>query len=208
VKDLVCLVADKNMEAALGGLLGRPEALGIRPLQHDLPVHPRRDPGCFHGAAELLETFRGSHRHALVLLDRAWQGAPHETADALEAALNTRLERAGMAGWARGVVIEPELEIWVWSDSPHVEEVLGWKGRVPTLTTWLRSEGLWPETSTKPPDPKAALERALFTARKRRSSAIYRSLATRVSVARCTDPSLGRLLAVLRSWFGLPATAG
>lgn len=32
MKDLVCLVADKNIEAAMAGLLARPRALGIRTL--------------------------------------------------------------------------------------------------------------------------------------------------------------------------------
>ncbi|MEN8217380.1 MAG: hypothetical protein ABFS56_13640 [Pseudomonadota bacterium] len=26
-----------------------------------------------------------------------------------------------------------ELEIWVWSDSPHVAEILGWKNKQPDL---------------------------------------------------------------------------
>ena len=49
MKDLFCVVADKNMEAAVAGLFGRPEALGISraPLDVDVWVHPRRYPGLF-----------------------------------------------------------------------------------------------------------------------------------------------------------------
>ena len=43
-KDLVVLVADKDMEHALKGLLGRPRALGIREIEADIRVHPRHDP--------------------------------------------------------------------------------------------------------------------------------------------------------------------
>ena len=40
-KDLVVLVADKNIEAVVSGLLARPEALGIRPVNYD--CNPQRD---------------------------------------------------------------------------------------------------------------------------------------------------------------------
>ena len=44
-KDLIILVADKNMEFAVRGILTRLEALGIRDITYDLYVHPERDPG-------------------------------------------------------------------------------------------------------------------------------------------------------------------
>ncbi len=45
-KDLILLVADKNMDASLKGLLSRFHALGHRQVTFDLYVHPDRDPGC------------------------------------------------------------------------------------------------------------------------------------------------------------------
>ena len=54
-KDLVVLVADSNMEAVIGGLIGpRPSALGITSVTYDCFVHPRRDPGCLTGAGDFL----------------------------------------------------------------------------------------------------------------------------------------------------------
>jgi hypothetical protein len=44
--DLVLLVADKNIEHGLRGLLSRPQALGIRSVTSKTYVHPQRDPGC------------------------------------------------------------------------------------------------------------------------------------------------------------------
>jgi hypothetical protein len=61
MKDLVCLVADKNMEAALRGLLERHQALRLRQLSFDLQVHPRRDPGCYNAAHEFLQPLRASY---------------------------------------------------------------------------------------------------------------------------------------------------
>jgi len=46
-KDLVVLVADKNMEFAVKGLLPRSQSFGINPLAYDIHVHIERDPGCF-----------------------------------------------------------------------------------------------------------------------------------------------------------------
>jgi hypothetical protein len=198
MKDLVCVAADKNIEAALRGMLARSHALGIRDLTLDILVHPRHDPGCFHEAHEFLRLFRGQYRHALVIFDRAWDGAPASDAVELETALRQRL---GNDGWADVVVIDPELEAWVWSDSPWVDECLGWSGRNPDLRSWLRARALWVEPRPKPDDPKAALEEALRVVRLPRSSAIYEKLAQRVSMNRCTDESFGRLRRLLAAWF-------
>lgn len=203
--DLVCLVADKSLEAALAGLLVRPAALGIRTIQAEIIVHPHRDPGCFHEAAELLRGYHGDAAHAIVMLDRAWEGAPAPTGEELERHLSERLRGEGLAPWAEPIVIDPELEVWVFSDSPHVEDILGWAGRVPALRAWLAAEGLWPEGVPKPPDPKAAVDLALREVRRPRSSSVYRRLAERVSVEHCTDRAFARLRSVLSRWFGTGA---
>ena len=69
--DLFCLVADKSMEATISGLLDRPESLGIRRITRETVVHDRRDPGCFHYAADFLRGYRSRANHALVILDHA-----------------------------------------------------------------------------------------------------------------------------------------
>lgn len=45
MRDLVVLVADKNMQFALQGALGRPQALGMRPLTYEFRSHMGRDGG-------------------------------------------------------------------------------------------------------------------------------------------------------------------
>ncbi len=166
MKDLVCLVADKNMEATVGALLERPEALHTRPVQADIWVHPRRDPGCFREAPDFLRDQRTSYSHALVVLDRAWDGASDDAA-AMKASLR---ERLGGDGWSDVVVIEPELEVWVWSDSPHVDRCLGWEEREVRIRPWLERQGLWLADVTKPPDPKRAVEMGLREVGRPRSS--------------------------------------
>lgn len=197
MKDLVCLVADKNIESAMAGLLARPRALGIRTLLYEIMVHPRRDPGVFHEGVSFLRALQGQYEHALLFLDTGWEGAPQN----IQSELQENLARAGLETWARVIVIEPEIEVWVWSDSPHVEETLGWYGRTPRLREWLEQKGLWSASLPKPEDPKTALESVLYEVRRPRSSAIYRALAGKTSFERCQDGAFLRLRQTLREWF-------
>jgi len=41
LKDLIILAADKNIEYGIRGLLSRPAALAIRPIQFEAIVHPK-----------------------------------------------------------------------------------------------------------------------------------------------------------------------
>lgn len=200
--DLVCLLADKSIEAAVDGALRRPQALGIRSIQFETVVHPRRDPGCFHEAGELLAGYTNLAHHALVVLDRAWDGAPAQSAPALEQSIEETIARTRADGWAQAVVIDPELEAWVFSDSPHVASTLGWAGAQSSLRSALEAEGMWMPGQTKPADPKAAVEWVLRRAKRPRSSSIYRELASKVSLARCSDRSFLRFRQLLCGWFG------
>lgn len=198
MSDLVCLVADKNMEAAMSELLRRNKALGIRRIAAEVIVHPRRDPGVFHEGIEFVRRLQNQYQHGLLVLDASWDGAPPDIQEQLDRALRI----ASLDNWARAIVIAPELEAWVWSDSPHVDHALGWSGRQPDLRSWLRQNGFWQVQGPKPHDPKAAMDRALQEVRKPRSSAIFRRLARTASVERCCDPAFLRLRNTLQEWFG------
>ena len=198
--DLVVVVADKCIEQAITRLLGRHQALGTRAVTHDLLVHPGHDPGCYTNAHELAQPYRRTHRHALVVFDLDWDGAPSRDSATLEAKVRADLAR----DWeSRGacIVIEPELEAWAFSDSPHVDRVLGWGDRKPPLREWLVAEGHLRAGEVKPARPKEAFEAAIRKARERNSSSLFGELARQVSVDRCVDPSFNRLRATLRDWF-------
>ncbi len=201
-RDLVVLVADENMRAAVEGILGRHQVLGIRPVRSRLLVHPARDPGCLLRAADFLRPFVLSDRHAIVLFDREGCGRESDGREILEASALKRLSASGWEDRAAVVVIDPELEVWVWSDSPHVERCLGWEGRQPSLRDWIRQQGAWPSGHSKPPQPKRLVERALREVRMPRSSTIYTALATSVSVDRCQDAAFQNLRQILVGWFG------
>ena len=128
-------------------------------------------------------------------------GAEERPADEVAGDCASRLARAGWQDRAEVLVLEPELDIWMWSRSPHVDEALGWHGRNPSLRDWLEQRGLWPTQASKPPDPKRALEEALYEVRLPRSSAIYRQVAERVGFRACRDPGFLRLRQILTTWF-------
>ena len=198
--DLVCLVADKNMEAVVGAVLGRHQALGTRAIQSTVIVHPQRDSACYHDPTTLLRAHMGTALHALVVLDRAWEGAPDLPATELEANVDRDLQQLG-GNWAKAIVIDPELEIWLFRRSPRLDDALGWRNRQPELQDQLATAGLWPLDTAKPSDPKRAMEWALREARRPRSSSIYRDIATTVGFKDCVDPSFLRFQSTLRSWF-------
>jgi hypothetical protein len=200
-KDLVLLVADKDMEKALQGLLSRPQSLRLREMSWDLYVHPEHDPGCRGKSHEFLRPFLRMYSHALVLFDREGCGQEDLDRATLEQKVEARLFGSGWGDRAAAVVIDPELEAWVWSESPHVATALGWKDGERSLKEWLKEEGWLPEGRTKPMQPKDAVKKALRIARQPPSPAIYQQLAQKVSFDRCVDASFLKLRQVLSRWF-------
>jgi len=200
---LVCVAADKNIEAALSALLEhRRPALGLSSFSFQIVVHPRRDPGCYHNGPEFLRDLLGAGETlGLLVFDQTWSGNTHATAVKTETAVRKRFDQIGITQRANVVVIGPEIEAWVWSASPYVDEVLGWNGAQPMLRQWLTAQGFWPNGVPKPPDPKVAMEEALFRQRVPRSSALYRQLARQVSLNGCQDPAFQRFRDILRRWF-------
>ena len=200
-KDLVVLVADRNMEHALGGLFTQPQRLGIRKIEADIRVHPRHDPGCAGEGVGFLSNFSKSYRYGLLMFDHEGSGKEEIEPQGLQEDLNKKFALSTWRERARAIVVSPELEAWVWSDSPHVDDVAGWKSRQPPLRRWLVDQGLLKEGASKPDRPKEAFQAALREARIPRSASLYRQIAEKVSLERCKDRSFGELKDILRSWF-------
>jgi hypothetical protein len=200
-RDLAVLVADKNMEFAVGSLLARHQSFGIRPLTSTIYRHPERDPGCFRFAHDLLRSSINNHAHALVMFDREGCGREDLTREELEQAVEARLAQNGWDDRAVAVVLDPELEVWVWTDSPHVDAALGWEGQDQTLRAWLMQNGFAFTEREKPIHPKEAVEKVLRLVRKPRSSSIYQQMASGVNFGACVDQAFAKFRATLRLWF-------
>lgn len=203
--DLVIVVADKNMEATCQGLLSNPVRLAIRPVQTKrIYTHSGHDSGLARDARAFATQFLRQYKHALIMLD--YHGSGFEQArdpipaEALSERLTNELAASGWEDRAAAIVIDPELENWVWSPSPHVDEILGWKAKQPPLREFLRSENLWGDTP-KSHDPKKAMEYALRKSNIPRSSSLYGRLAESVSLKNCIDPAFIQLRETLQRWF-------
>jgi hypothetical protein len=200
-QDLIVLVSDRNMEATIRGILDRYQSLEIRPVRPDIRRHPEKDSGCRMSGVEYLSAFLNQYEHALLMFDREGCGQENMPVEDHENELNHALSESGWGRRGGVIVLDPELEIWVWSDSPHVATVLGWGDPYPDLKNWLQHKGLWSPGLTKPDRPKEAMEATLRHAHKPRSSSLYQELAKKVGLAKCTDRAFIKLKNILQLWF-------
>lgn len=199
--DLIVLVADKDTEMAIKGILERTASLAIRQIRYRILVHPRHDPGCLLSSHSFLQPFVHSYSYAIVVFDREGCGKDTKTREELEEIVENLLDNSGWENRAKAIVIDPELEIWVWKNSPHVGAILGWKSIEQTVQSWLKQQGYFPEGVAKPPRPKEAMDAVLRFVKKPHSSAIFNQLALQVSLKQCNDPSFQKLKSVLQEWF-------
>jgi hypothetical protein len=202
MQDLIVLASCNNCKFTIQAIIETPARLGIRPISVKYLVHPNKDPGCLLQSDGLLRAQAELYSRALVVFDRDGCGQNARTCNDLEAIVEGTLSNNGWSGRCGVVVISPELDIWVWSDSNEVDRALGWFGKIPSLRSWLRDDGHWIDGEDKPRHPKEALEQALRIAKTRRTSAIYDRLARTVSFQRCTDRSFLRFKQIMQQWFG------
>lgn len=204
-KPLVIITADKNAEFAIKELVRRPAALGIRPIDFDCFPHPRRDNGVFNEAHDFLRPFL-EWEYALVMFDLEGCGHEDEPRDVLEKALEDKLAANGWPGRSRVVVLDPELEAWIWDSSYQVNRILNWPGGADSLKRWICEQGFVRAGEFKPARPKEAFDAALRRRGIKHSSALFRDLAKEFKFENCRDTAFQRLLSTLRGWF--PETHG
>jgi hypothetical protein len=210
-RDLFVVVADLDAENTIKTLLTeRQEALGIAlnffpfsPPNGDLLRYSGRDSGCYGDAVDLLRPPQKTHYHAILCFDLHGSGADIKSREMVETEIENQLH---INGWTEGdavaIVINPELEAWVWADSREVAMTMGWDGDMNSLRNYLISRGLWNAGETKPPDPKTAMKQAVRAKRRRRLTApLFAELARKVSFHSCEDPAFNKLRNTLQQWF-------
>jgi len=203
-KDLIVIVADGDMESVVRSLLSRPQAIGIRPVSFDVKRHIQRDAGCRTDSHNYLRLWMNSFSYAMVIFDQEGSGGEQMPREQLEANVELNLCRNGWCDRSAVVVIDPELEAWVWSHSPHIDRLLGWDGNTPPLREWIQTEtGYWNPGRTKPERPKEAMDAVLRRTKKQNSAALFADLASQVSVRNCSDLSFSKFKTVLQNWFGI-----
>lgn len=207
MRDCIFLLADKNMQAAFEGFFTRqgcPQRLGcgnfvFDPRQDIAVASGDNDPGLYTRGHELLRPYQATHRHAVVVLDADWDGSPGKTA--ITEHLTAQITATGWrADRFNVIVIDPELENWIWQQNDHVARGLGF-GNSNELMADPDLQVAWPQGQVKPSSPKEILEFLLQKRRIPRSSAIYKQITSQVSVKHCQDSAFHRLIDSLRTWF-------
>ncbi|MGH7172554.1 MAG: methylation-associated defense system protein MAD4 [Gemmataceae bacterium] len=216
MRDCVFFTADSTMRQALLGFLTRKDCfkhynLGTAPFQfdanEDLFASATMDPGTYTTGEELLKPFQNTHRHAVLMLDADWDGSP-----GAETIRNDLTSRILASGWSEGsfrvIVVDPELEAWIWQRNQRVATALKF-GSVAEMVKAVQDAKVdWPDGEPKPSDPKKALE-AVATRRRGIgfSSAIHRSITATVSLVNCQDAAFLELRQTLQGWFPLGGDA-
>jgi hypothetical protein len=200
IKDLIVLVPDNDVKFGIDSLLSRIESLKIRPISFEIFVHPEHDPGVYHKATDILRPLAKLYHYALVLFDHAGSGQEKIPSYQLAEKLKDQIEKNGWQDRVEIIIFDPELEVWVWSESPHVARALGWDDYL-LLKNWLIEKGYWQNKYIKPKRPKEALELSLREKRIPRSSSIYKEIALKISLEKCQDQSFKKFKEILIKWF-------
>ncbi len=200
MKDILFLVADGNMERLFEGLLPRiPTVSNTAPFSFDILVNPTHDAGNLNDSHEYLRPFIRQYKYAIVVFDHEGCGEESIPAEIIEEKVSKELDRNGWEGRNKVVVIDPELENWIWAGSLKIKEAINWKSSQ-EVEEWLKQTYSFNDNG-KPNRPKEAFESALRYARTPRSSSIYKKIASAVSYKHCTDRAFLELLKTLKEWF-------
>lgn len=209
MRDLVVFVADLTMEKAIETFLTRPDFhrphnLHVRPFDFDprtdLIRIPGNDAGVFTKGHEWVRDFGRGYRHAVLVFDREYGTDADATA-----LRNDLCARVCATGWDLNrfcvVVIDPELEAWIWQRNQRVAAPLKFES-VADMVAAVRAAGLeWGDGQAKPLRPKEALQAVVRQRGLGWSSAIHRSIIAGVSLVGCQDPAFVELRGALQGWF-------
>jgi hypothetical protein len=174
-------------------------------FQQDVVVGVRSgntDGGIHRRAHDLLRRYLPSHHNVIVMLDKNF-GGQLPAAIVREQILNNLLHNGWSAECFEVVVIDPELEVWLWQrGNAHVARVFRYNGSV-SLEAFLEAEGFWSAAALKPPRPKEAARLLLQRYRGGAPMVVYARIIENISVSGCQDPAFNLLAAALRRWFPL-----
>lgn len=208
----IFLIPCLNMGALVKGFFERPDYRKALRVSDDFDFDPDqdlvrdtigKDPGVWKRAHELLRGYKQSHRHAIVMLDEAFDGSPG--AARLEGEIGNRMSSNGWNSRHEVIVLQPELESWIWQDCPEVESAFNYRQtQGTTLRAKLAKESLWDPETPKPADPKACAEWTRKTCRAKNLSYVYNTVARTVPIPPSPDPQFVKLRSTLSGWFPPP----
>lgn len=216
-RDVVFHLADRNMEAGCRAFFARDDwhyTLGCGRFDIDSDSNSdifrkggQTDGGLWKHAHTNLTPFKDLYDHAVIVLDADFE--PHPGVDALHADISANMTAAGwLADSFCVVVIDPELEAWLWAPNLNVAKAFGHES-FPKLKAALVQENLWTSSNPKPDDPKKARDRAVKLGGKITGGPLFKGVFGGISKRacdRCVEPGFNALRHALQTWF--PVQAG
>ena len=168
----------------------------------DVLSHPNQDPGCRTNAGIVPEPRRDAYRKAMVIFGYDGCGERRLDPCCLETSLETEFVTRG---WEQDqiafIVLNPELEAWLFGASfHHLERLVNWP-QPDSLRDWLIDRGHLTPDLNKPSDPKIAFTTVLRRQRIPPSANLFAELARRVSTRGCQDRAFQKFRATLQRWF-------
>ena len=203
--DCAFLLADIQMEQTFKGFFGKEKfhlSLKTRPFTYKIIRDSQgKDPGVYKKGHELLQPLYGECQHAIAVLDNEWEGSPGP-----EVIQRNMKKKLVQNGWREEnveiIVIEPELEVWLWQDAPYMADVLHFNHQPhDSLRQWLEARGFWHSADSKPARPKEAFEAIQRATKRPFSGATCGTIAQKISIRRCEDTAFCLLRDTLQRWF-------
>lgn len=204
MKDLLVLTADQDAEFLLKTLLSRiPMVEDFPAITFDIIRHPQRDPGVAGKAIDFVRPYINDYRFVLIVFDHEGSGREFQSRESLESEIETLLAQNGWQKRSVCIVIEPEIETWLWVNKTHFHNITDWNYEAGVYTWLAENDFQFLTNSTKPERPKEAFEAILRKQRIPRSSSLYSKLAQQASYRQCTDTSFEKFIKTIKNWFSV-----
>jgi hypothetical protein len=212
MRDVIFHLANEHMEKGFKAFFAREDwhfALGCRRFSIDplnekdifrVPGHT--DGGIWKHAGKNLRPFRDKYQYAIIILDADFE--PHPGAKVLHQDISEAMTKSGWEPERFAViVIQPELEAWLWAPNLNVARAFGHKD-FEQLRGKLEAERLWDSGKPKPNDLKRARDRAARLGGKKTGGPIFKGVFSEISKRACeccVEPGFMALRATLKTWF-------
>ena len=201
MKDLLVLTADKDAECLIKAFLDRIiKTDEVKKFTfHVLPHHPQRDPGVLNHSVDYVRPYLKEYKFLLVLFDHEGCGKESASRDKIETQIEKTLDANGWKNRNACVVLEPEIESWLWVNAAHLHDITDWSDKL-SVYGWLKKKGfLFKPDGQKPEQPKEAFECILKKQRIPYSSSLFAELAGKASYISCSDPAFSKFIDIIRN---------
>lgn len=198
------IVAGRKDEVVLKAVLKRWQELGIRPIIFEINRRGSDSIVVREGAMQARIRAR-EFKHFLCLWDHKDSGKGNEPPSQVQDELQEHLNRRRLQNREKALVIDPELEIWLWQDKKAIARVLGisQKQLARCLNRWQSAN--FPKRTLEQilsKFPKEALEEVCQEAREKLTAALYQRIAHTADLSLwASEQGFQQLCQTLLNWF-------